>query len=304
MLIDNDSLVSSMLNAFQDHICIMDIQGNILFVNDAWIAFERNNSSGDLTDWLSVNYLDICDKSIGDGSEFAKKTGHGIRNVINQKVPFFKLEYPCHSPKIERWFLLYCTLFEFENTKLLLITHTNATQKIKAQINSHTDALTLVGNRRALEEFLDHEWRRCTRLRQPVSALMIDIDDFKQFNDINGHLQGDECLKRISQALKGLVHRPSDIFCRYGGEEFIYILGNTNLNIALELSDKIHSSIADLHIIQNQIQPDNYVTVSIGVCSICPTSNEEKEILIKKADHYLYQAKSRGKNTTCSSDNI
>ncbi|AEP31421.1 GGDEF domain-containing protein [Brumicola nitratireducens] len=302
MLIDDGSLVSSVLNAFQDHICIMDIQGNILFVNNAWVDFERNNSSNDLTDWLSVNYLDVCDKSIGDGSQFAEKAGHGIRAVINKKAPFFKIEYPCHSPNMQRWFVLFCTAFEFENSRLILVKHSNVTQKIKAQINSHTDALTLVGNRRALDEFLDHEWRRCSRLRQPISALMIDIDDFKQFNDINGHLKGDDCLKKISQALKNLVHRPSDIFCRYGGEEFIYILGNTNLHIALELSDKIHSSIEDLHIIQNQELPDKYVTVSIGVCSICPTSSEEKEILLKKADHCLYQAKSGGKNTTRSSD--
>lgn len=114
---------------------------------------------------------------------------------------------------------------------------------------------------------------------------MIDIDDFKQFNDIHGHLQGDEGLKRISKALKIFVHRLSDVFCRYGGEEFIYILGNTNLHIALELFDKVHGSIEDLHIIQNQDLPDKYVTVSIGVCSICPTSSEEKEILTKKADH-------------------
>ena len=302
MLINNGSLLSSVLNAFQDHLCIMDIQGNILFVNNAWIDFERRNSNSDLTDWLSVNYLDVCDKSVGDGSEFAKKAGRGIRTVINQKAHSFKIEYPCHSPETQRWFLLSCTAFEFENTKHLLVKHSNATQKIKAQINSHTDALTLVGNRRALDEFLDHEWRRCIRLRQPISALMIDIDDFKEFNDINGHLQGDECLKKISQALKILVHRPSDILCRYGGEEFIYILGNTNLHIALELSDKIHNSIEDLQIVQNQEQPDKYVTVSIGVCSICPTSSDEKEILIKKADHYLYRAKSGGKNTTRSHD--
>jgi diguanylate cyclase (GGDEF)-like protein len=75
----------------------------------------------------------------------------------------------------------------------------------------------LVGNRRAFNEFLDREWRRCIRLGEPIIVVIIDIDNFKKFNDTYGHVEGDSRLKRVSQILKGLVRRPSDIFWRYGG---------------------------------------------------------------------------------------
>jgi diguanylate cyclase (GGDEF)-like protein len=83
--------------------------------------------------------------------------------------------------------------------------------------------------------FLVDEWRRCSRLEHPICAVIIDIDNFKQFNDTYGHLKGDDCLVRVSRVLKELVHRPGDIFCRYGGEEFIYILGNIDMRRALGL---------------------------------------------------------------------
>jgi diguanylate cyclase (GGDEF)-like protein len=76
------------------------------------------------------------------------------------------------------------------------------------------------------------------RLGDPISAVIIDIDNFKKFNDTYGHVEGDECLKRVSQILKGLVRRPSEIFCHYGGEEFVHILGNTAINRALKLCKK------------------------------------------------------------------
>jgi diguanylate cyclase (GGDEF)-like protein len=293
----DNTLSKEILNILPEHICILNPQGNIVFVNSAWINYERANTDKELTDWVNINYLDVCDISAQSGSELAQEVALGIRAVLNEKKLFFQIEYPCHSPGIQKWFLLSCLPFNFDK-KYYLLRHLNITQKIEANINSNIDPLTLVGNRRSFDEFLDCEWRRCARLNLSITAIIIDIDNFKQFNDTYGHVKGDHCLKKVSEILKGLVHRPSDIFCRYGGEEFIYILGNTDIHRALRLCDKIHRSIRSLNIAHSNSNTAKYISVSIGTASLYPVVSIDKEQLVEQADNYLYQAKANGKNTT------
>jgi diguanylate cyclase (GGDEF)-like protein len=293
----DNTLSKEILNILPEHICILNTQGNIVFVNSAWLNFERDNTNTELIDWLNINYLDVCDISAQSDSELAKDVAQGIRSVLNEEELSFQIEYPCHSPSAQKWFLLSCFPFVFEK-KYYLLQHLNITQKIEANITSNLDHLTLVGNRRFFDDFLDREWRRCARLNLSITAIIVDIDDFKQFNDTYGHIKGDNCLKEVSQILKGLVHRPSDTFCRYGGEEFIYILGNTDIHRALKLCDKIHRSIQSLHIAHSNSVTGEYLSVSIGVASLYPVIGINKEQLIKQADTYLYDAKSNGKNTT------
>lgn len=296
-MFSTESMISTaVLNTLPEHLCLINVQGKILFVNKAWINFEHENSDTELTDWLNINYLEVCDKSAKQGDTLAKEVALGIRSVANEKEVLFKIEYPCHSPKIQRWFSLNCTPFTLMDQNYLVLQHSDITKKIEANINSNIDALTSVGNRRAFNEFLDREWRRCKRLEQPISAILIDIDNFKEFNDTYGHVKGDECLNSVSHILKKLAHRPSDIFCRYGGEEFVYILGNTETGKALELCEKIHHSIRSLQI--THTGPSQYLTVSIGTACVEPKVCKSKKHLIELADNYLYQAKSAGKNTT------
>jgi diguanylate cyclase (GGDEF)-like protein len=296
MLPFEDLLTIKILNVLPEHLCIINPQGKILFVNKAWIDFEPCSTEKTLTNWLNVNYLDVCDKSAESGYKLAKKTAQGIRAVAGKKQAVFEIEYPCHSPEKRQWFALNCIPFTFKQKDYLLLQHSNITQKIIANINSNNDALTLVGNRRAFNEFLDKEWRRCSRLGHPISAIIIDIDNFKQFNDKYGHVKGDNCLRRVSKILKELVHRPSDIFCRYGGEEFVYILGNTDIGRSLKLCQKIHHSISTLNIIHSE--PTKLLTVSVGLACVHPDICKDKQQLIELADSYLYRAKSSGKNTT------
>ena len=298
MFLATNTLSSQVLNTLPEHICILNSVGKIIFVNKAWIDFERDNSKNKLTDWLGINYLDVCDTSAQNGSKLAKDVALGIRGVLHGEEAFYKAEYPCHSPSTQRWFSFNCLPFEFARRCYFLLQHADITQKVKADMNSNLDALTLVGNRRAFNEFLDREWRRCTRGGQPISAIIIDIDNFKQFNDTYGHVKGDHCLKDVSQVLKELVHRSSDIFCRYGGEEFVYILGNTNIRSTLQLCEKIHASIRSLHILHANSDSGKYLTVSIGTATVQPLISKNKEQLIELADNYLYQAKLEGKNTT------
>jgi diguanylate cyclase (GGDEF)-like protein len=285
-------------NALPEHICIINKAGDIQFVNQSWIDFEKNNSTSKLTDCYKANYFNMCKESSTFSNNEILHLISGIKAVANSDMPTFTFEYSCHSGETQRWFLLNCLPFNYNHNIYTILQHVNITKQKQADINSNIDALTGVGNRRAFNEFFENEWLRCTRSRFPISIMIIDIDDFKLFNDTYGHVKGDRCLKLISNKLKQLVNRPTDMFCRYGGEEFIYVLGNTTSKQAEEICSKVHQVIKELKIHHKVIKINPYVTVSIGLACIHPENLADKSSLIEYADKYLYEAKAQGKNTT------
>jgi len=161
---------------------------------------------------------------------------------------------------------------------------------------SRTDELTGIANRRHFDELFETEWRRAARLSKPVSVILIDIDFFKNYNDTYGHQMGDECLKRVANALKIAIKRPCDILARYGGEEFIVLLSDTDGNGAAKVAETMQSNVAALSIAHKNSHVGNTVTVSFGISSMVPEINGSPELLIAKADSALYQAKHEGRN--------
>ncbi len=135
------------------------------------------------------------------------------------------------------------------------------------------DSLTLISNRRFFDDFLHYEWKRATREKYPLSLIMIDIDYFKPFNDIYGHQPGDECLKKVAQAIKGVLHRPADTVSRYGGEEFAVVLPETEKQGALKIAEEIRNEIENLKIEHSGNTVSSYITVSIGVETVIPMRN-------------------------------
>lgn len=296
---DQKGFFSNALNALSEHICIINNIGDIVFVNQAWLDFELNNSSKQThTDWYKINYFDVCKNSISEPNDDISFILSGIEAVASQNSPSFSFEYPCHSPDKHRWFSLYCTPFKSNQETFTLMKHVNITQKIQADINSNIDALTGVANRRAFNDFFQNEWLRCARSSSPISLIIIDIDDFKAFNDTYGHVEGDRCLKTISDELKQLLNRPSDQFCRFGGEEFVYVLGNTSSKQAQEICTQVHQTLKELNIKSEVIKGSRSVTVSVGLSCVHPSNFNNKMDLLESADKYLYMAKAQGKNTT------
>ncbi len=158
------------------------------------------------------------------------------------------------------------------------------------------DGLTGVHNRRSFDYLLDIECRRSARAKQPVSLLMIDIDYFKQYNDLYGHLSGDQCLRTIATILQITCARASEVAARYGGEEFSVILPNVNYLDAERLANKLRDLIQKQAIVHADSSVSPYVTVSIGVATAMPPYNLSPEKLLQHADKYLYNAKSAGRN--------
>ncbi|MDX6695404.1 MAG: hypothetical protein QOF02_3007 [Blastocatellia bacterium] len=162
------------------------------------------------------------------------------------------------------------------------------------QLISITDPLTGLLNRRYLEERLAEELRRSRRQEYAMSFMMIDIDDFKQYNDRNGHQAGDLALEMTAQCLKSAL-RGADVASRYGGEEFCILLPQTSLAEAVAIAERIKRRIERTRFPNGKAQPLGAVTVSIGVSAFAPEI-ETPEAIIRDADRSLYLAKHQGKN--------
>ena len=163
------------------------------------------------------------------------------------------------------------------------------------------DGLTGIGNRRSFDDFAVREWRRCTRMKKPMSLIMVDVDHFKQYNDTYGHQEGDACLKTVATQVARSAPRAGDLSARYGGEEFVLILGETDLDGATWVANHIRQLVAEKKM-PHSASPFKHVTVSCGVASVIPRDDLSLGTLLKAADNALYMAKSQGRNTVVSGD--
>lgn len=158
------------------------------------------------------------------------------------------------------------------------------------------DALTEIPNRRWFDEMLEAEWNRSLRSGLPLGLGMIDIDYFKQYNDLNGHLKGDWVLREIALAIAGRMRRGGDFTARYGGEEFAFILPNTDAKGGYIQAEAIREAIAALGIPHEKSLIADSITVSIGGYTMVADTALDPEEIVHQADALLYQSKKTGRN--------
>lgn len=169
------------------------------------------------------------------------------------------------------------------------------------QAQADTDQLTQLANRRAFDSGFKREWQRSVRENKLIALLVIDIDEFKLYNDTYGHLAGDQTLKKISLIIRKTARRSSDISARIGGEEFAVLLPDTDLEGARCVAEYLQQNISRSDI-NHPIDVDKKLTVSIGISCCKPKQTQEGEgpvfpaMLVKSADHAMYKAKDAGKN--------
>jgi two-component system cell cycle response regulator len=163
-----------------------------------------------------------------------------------------------------------------------------------------TDKLTGLYNHAYFKHFLEHEVKRSLRQRHPVALIMIDIDDFKYYNDTLGHLAGDEILRELGKLTRENI-REVDLGARYGGEEFAVVLPNTDMKGAAEIAERIRQMINRHPFAPETNLPSRKLTVSMGVATF-PSGAESSQELIQNADTALYKAKREGKNRVCVCD--
>jgi diguanylate cyclase (GGDEF)-like protein len=176
-----------------------------------------------------------------------------------------------------------------------------ATLQKELEILSFKDGLTGVANRRMFDSVMELEWANARRNNQPLSLIMIDIDYFKQYNDHYGHIQGDDCLKRVGKVLSSAATRSRDFLARYGGEEFILVLPETDAESANKVAERCRNLIFKEQIAHENSPVSQILTVSLGVGTITPSHKDESIGFIEAVDRLLYQAKQKGRNRIASS---
>ena len=159
---------------------------------------------------------------------------------------------------------------------------------------SFTDQLTQLKNRLYFDKKFDEEWNRSSRVKMPLSALLMDVDNFKAINDTYGHLYGDECLRLIASTISSELHRGSDCVARYGGDEFVILLPNTEEIETREIAEKLARVVSGISSTLDDGKV--HITCSIGGATTIPNYRDNKESLLKQADIALYKAKSNGRN--------
>ena len=161
------------------------------------------------------------------------------------------------------------------------------------------DQLTKLPNRRSFDNRLALEWNRANREKVPLSILMLDVDHFKAYNDTYGHQQGDVALRIVAGIIPKPLRRATDFAARWGGEEFVVLLPNTDLKGAMRIAEEIRAKIESTAIPSIDEGSTKKVTVSIGINTQIPLPNTTIEALIAKADEALYRAKKAGRNKVC-----
>ncbi len=254
----------------------------------------------------------------------AGMTSGAVASTSSSRVAFFSfsvatlaplafLFLSSGTPKEQASGFLICLFFllTFRQTKtinqLLIDSFSNSIELEKSKLRSDTlakelyqlstmDALTFIGNRRGFDEALTREWQRATRTNSPLSLILMDVDHFKAYNDNLGHQEGDQCLKEIATQLATHTRRAGDYVARYGGEEFAIILPDTTAEDALALADTVCKGIEALKLKHPQSSCGHFVTISAGVHTLSPTTDNDRQDLVRYADQALYQAKSDGRN--------
>ncbi|WP_314927495.1 diguanylate cyclase [Aeromonas piscicola] len=287
--------LAALLNSLEDQISVIDRDGVIHYTNLAWNRFAEQNGIPQGYNWLGVSYLRVFDCLV---DPLVLMAAEGIRRVLCGEQDHFSLEYPCHSPDTQRWFMMRVSPVLGVDVEFYTIAHINITERKLQELDvthlSQHDPLTGLANRRLFNSFLHNEWRRSMRERTPISFIMLDLDNFKACNDHFGHQVGDDFLLQVGHLLNTLCQRPADLPSRFGGDEFALVLGNTGKEAALRMGEAIRLGIRALSIRE---AGDARLSASIGIATQIPESLQGSENeLLAAADMALYMAKKGGKN--------
>ncbi|VVD72335.1 diguanylate cyclase [Pandoraea fibrosis] len=204
---------------------------------------------------------------------------------------------PWHQRVIEFGGLFLLLNAGFVGASMLLAAQLRRRLRAERELRllARTDGLTGLSNRRSLDRILANEWRRMRRSGRAMAVAFVDIDWFKRYNDTHGHQAGDAALAAVAGAIAAALQRPSDAAGRYGGEEFIAVMPDTDTLGAQKVAESIRLAVDRLNL-EHASSDFGHVTVSVGVACRSPQGKETVDVLVKAADEALYRAKATGRN--------
>lgn len=256
---------------------------------DSWVSVENwaERMHPDDRDW-TVNYCVTQSRSgLDHEADYRALTSDGRYVWIRDVVHVVRKE----NGEVESLIGFMFDISERKKIEERLLTLQKELEEL-----SFKDGLTGVANRRMFDTILDMEWTLARRNRQPLSLIIFDIDFFKQYNDHFGHLKGDECLQRVSRLLDSVATRSRDFFARFGGEEFVLILPETDAEAALKVAERCRNLIFKEQIPHPTSEVATVLTVSQGVGTLIPGHTDRLRDFLDRVDHRLYAAKACGRN--------
>lgn len=305
-LADSEALTRAALDSLDTHLALLDSDGSVVAVNEAWRAFAAENGQPMTDGFVGWNYLDVCERAARSGDETARDAACAIRDVLAGRDEAPAFEYDCSWGGVTRHFVARFSRFSAAGAPMVLVAHEDVTQrKLKdeqlqeyadnlenanarlQELASH-DALTGLFNHYAFQQAYEIAFDHASRTGQRLSLILMDVDHFKQYNDAFGHPAGDKVLRRVAEILASCV-RKNDLIARYGGEEFVAILPGADPAAARRIAQRICRSVAEAD------WPMRPVTISCGHATR-PAGMESRAELVEWADRALYLAKAEGRN--------
>ncbi|GEK59060.1 diguanylate cyclase domain-containing protein [Marinococcus halophilus] len=269
---------------------LLNGRGSVIEVNEKLL--EMLNKERDTVIGQSMNELNFTDYELVQRYTDRVMKGHSQHFEVNlrrQDGTVMELEVMASPVFMYRRIIGMIGIIR-DRTK-----HNANIRKLERMAN--VDGLTGLANRRAFNNAFHRYWIEGLERQSPLAVMMIDLDEFKNFNDTYGHLEGDECLKQIAGAIHGVCVRSGGVASRFGGEEFALLLPKTNNKEARAIAHEISEEVDRLNIRHETSSVSPKVTVSIGVNVVIPALHRSRENMMLKADEALYEAKSHGKNT-------
>jgi diguanylate cyclase (GGDEF)-like protein len=295
-LYDASRLYSAIINALPIEVVVLDAQGTIVDVNEAWQVFADREGLRLSRYGVGQNYLDHCLARKGDEGEEARRAREGIRAVLDGSIRSFSLEYPYRAPGKERWFCLLAAPISAERFRGAVLLHLDITERVAAEARAghlaNHDPLTGLPNRRLLTDRLQQVIAQARRRGDLVALLYIDLDNFKYINDRFGHQPGDAVLREIADRMRGAT-READTLARTGGDEFTLVAAQLVEPAAADLiaGKLIGAVVQPLEVAGEQV----VVGASVGI-ALWPEDGDTADQLERRADEAMYRAKQAGKN--------
>lgn len=313
ILRESKVFVQGILDSVSSQIAVIDSSGVVTAVNESWRLFSIENSLDHIhpaqhTE-VGSNYLEICNSIKKEGSSDAITARKGIQAVLEGRLHTFQMEYTCHAPNEQRWFMMAVTPLGM-GLRGAVIVHTDISDRKLAEEKirnmAYRDTLTKLPNRRLLIDRMSQAIAASKRSGCYGALMFLDLDNFKPLNDMHGHVAGDLLLIEVAHRLRSCV-RETDTVARFGGDEFVVMLAQLEEDREMSKSqaemvaEKIRSALSEPYLLKvsyegaSDTTVEHHCTASIGVVLFIGDEASQDDIM-KWADEAMYQAKDAGRN--------